>query len=84
LYAVLKLINKIKKIFGLKIKDESAQVLIITKGAASKEYDNIEEAISELEKTENISEKKIGKLRASIKKLQNNSVIKIKDGEIIN
>ena len=48
-----------------------------------KEYDSIEEAITDLESDPNVSAAKIEKLRTSLKNLKNRTSIKIKNGEII-
>ncbi len=63
----------------------SAPLIVIKKDAEDtiKEYNSIEEAIKDLEKDPNISTKKIGKLRDSLKNLKNKNTIKISNGEII-
>jgi len=48
-----------------------------------KEYRSIEEVLAELENDPNVSKAKIEKLRSSLKNLKNKTVIKIRNGEII-
>jgi len=64
----------------------SAPVLIIKKDTNDsniKEFNSIEEAISDLENDPNVSAIKIEKLKLSLKNLKNKTSIKIKNGEII-
>ncbi|MFZ1321300.1 MAG: hypothetical protein WAT71_07060 [Ignavibacteria bacterium] len=72
-----------KKILGIKDSDKKAPFVIISKEPSIIEYDNIEIAISELEKDPDIPRYKIEKIRASFEKLKNNGKVKIRDGEII-
>ncbi len=48
-----------------------------------KEFKSIDEAIADLESDLNVSKEKIEKLKSSLLKLKNNSIIKIRNGEII-
>lgn len=48
-----------------------------------KEYNSIEEAISDLESDPNVSAVKIEKLRSSLNSLKNKTSIKIRNGEIV-
>jgi septal ring factor EnvC (AmiA/AmiB activator) len=73
-------------IFFTKKQPKSAPLLIIKKETDEpnvKEYNSIEEAIADLEKDPNVSADKIDKLRSTLKKLKNNTSIKIKDGKIL-
>ncbi len=78
----------LKKLCGLfkKGHSTSAPVLIIKKDTNDsniKEFNSIEEAISDLENDPNVSAIKIEKLKLSLKNLKNKTSIKIKNGEII-
>jgi hypothetical protein len=65
---------------------KSAPILIIKKETDDsniKEYLSIEEAIADLENDPNVSAEKIEKLRESLNNLKNKTLIKIKNGDII-
>ncbi len=55
----------------------------MSKEPAVIEYDNVEVAISELEKDPDIPMNKMEKIRASFEELKNKGKIRIKNGEII-
>ncbi|MEX1276527.1 MAG: hypothetical protein WEE20_11365 [Bacteroidota bacterium] len=81
----MKIIEKLVGLFSKKHSD-AVPLLIIKKGtddADVKEFKSIEDAIADLENDPDVSAVKIEKLKSSIKKLKNKSVIKIKNGEII-
>ena len=81
----VKTLNKLMELFTKK-QNKSAPLLIIKKetdNANVKEYNSIEEAIKDLENDPNVPSEKIEKLRSSLKKLKNNSSIKIRNGEIL-
>ena len=61
-----------------------APVMVIsTDSNEIKEYESIEQALSELEKDPNVPIEKIERLKSSINKLRKRGVIKIQNGEII-
>ena len=65
---------------------DAAPLLIIKKEASdtnTKEYNSIEEAITDLESDPNVPFEKIEKLRTTLNKLKNKTSIKIRNGEII-
>ena len=65
---------------------KSVPLLIIKKNADDsnvKEFKSIEEAIADLENDPNVPSEKIEKLRSSLKKLKNKTLIKIRNGEIL-
>ena len=65
---------------------DAAPLLIIKKEASdtnTKEYNSIEEAITDLESDPNVPFEKIEKLRTTLNKLKNKTSIKIKNGEIV-
>jgi len=65
----------------------SAPLVIIKKGKEDenvKEYNSIEEVITDLENDPNVPKEKIEKLRLSLKSLKNKTSITIRNGEIIN
>jgi hypothetical protein len=73
------------RIFSKKLAKPSP-LLIIKKGKGDenvKEYNSIEEAITDLEKDPNVSHYKIEKLRLSLNNLKHKTTIKIRNGEII-
>lgn len=74
----------IQKVFGKSESDGKAPLVIINKDPEVIEYENIEVAISELEKDMDIPKNKLEKIRASFEELKNKGKIKIKNGEIIN
>lgn len=81
----LKIIEKLISLFK-KENSNTVPLLIIKKGTESeiiKEYNSIEEAITDLENDPNVSAKLVEKLKSSIKKLRNKTSIKIRNGEII-
>ncbi|HSQ47515.1 MAG TPA: hypothetical protein VLM44_11435 [Lutibacter sp.] len=64
----------------------SAPLLIIKKTADDsniKEYNSIEEAITDIEKDPNVPTEKIEKLKSSVRMLKDKTCIKIRNGEII-
>ena len=78
----------IKKLMGFftKSKSDPVPLLIIKKAVHDvnvKEYNSIEEAITDLENDPNVPTDKIDKLKSSLQKLKSKSSIKIKNGEII-
>lgn len=77
----------INKLFGLFRKKKSKQlpIIIINKKCKDivKEYDSIDQAISDLENDPNVPADKIEKLKASLKQLKNKNLITIRNGEII-
>jgi hypothetical protein len=73
----------VHKVFDKKKSSGKAPFVIINKDTAIIEYDNIEEAIAELEKDTDIPKHKMEKIRASFDKLKNNGKVKIRNGEII-
>ncbi|TSA36986.1 MAG: hypothetical protein D4R64_06375 [Porphyromonadaceae bacterium] len=80
--------NTMEKLMSLftKKQSKSAPLLIIkqdTDDANVKEYKSIDEAIADLENDPNVPSDKIEKLKSSLKKLQNKTSIKIRNGEII-
>jgi len=69
-----------------KKKTQTTPLLILKKEADDvnvREYKSIEEAIAGLENDLNVPKDKIEKLRSSLRNLKNNSLIKIKNREII-
>jgi hypothetical protein len=81
----LKTIQKLIGIFTKK-DQKSLPLLIIrkeTEDADVKEYNSIEEVISDLEKDPNVPADKIAKLKTSLKNLKNKHSIKIRNGEIV-
>jgi len=77
--------EKLMSLFTKK-QSKSAPLLIIkqdTDDANVKEYKSIDEAIADLENDPNVPSDKIEKLKSSLKKLQNKTSIKIRNGEII-
>jgi polyhydroxyalkanoate synthesis regulator phasin len=65
---------------------KSAPLLIIKKDTDDtniKEYQSIEEAISDLENDPNVPSDKIENLKSSLKQLKNKTSIKVRNGEII-
>ena len=79
----MSIITFIKNIFGKKESGNKAPFVIISKEPPIVEYDNIEVAISELEKDPDIPKHKLEKMRASFEELKDKGKIKIKNGEII-
>ena len=78
-------LKKLKNLFTKK-QSVSAPLLIIKKSADDtnvKEYNSIEEAITDLENDPNVPAEKIKKLKSSVKLLKDKSSIKIRNGEII-
>ncbi|MFA6483416.1 MAG: hypothetical protein WCW62_12610 [Bacteroidales bacterium] len=78
-------LKKLIRIFSKK-PAESAPLLIIKQDSDDsrvKEFDNIEEAIADLENDPNIPAEKLENLKASLKQLKNKTSIKIRNGEII-
>ena len=78
-------LKKLKSLFTKK-RSKSAPLLIITKDADDaniKEYQSIEDAISDLENDPNVPSYKIEKLKSSLKLLKNKTSIRIRNGEII-
>lgn len=81
----MKIIEKLISFFS-KEKYKTAPLLIIRKDAEKeniKEYNTIEEAISELEDDLSVSKDKIVKIKSSLHNLRFKSIVKIKDGEIV-
>jgi len=81
-------LKNIKKLMSLffKKKTQTTPLLILKKEADDvnvREYKSIEEAIAGLENDLNVPKDKIEKLRSSLRNLKNNSLIKIKNREII-
>ena len=77
-----------KKLWDLFTRKHTGTVplLIIKKGTNDGdviEYRSIEEAIADLERDPNVPSEKIDNLRSSLKRLKNNSSIKIRNGELI-
>ena len=65
---------------------DAAPLLIIKKEASdtnTKEYNSIEEAITDLQKDPNVPFDKIEKLKTSLKKLKSKTSITIRNGEIV-
>lgn len=75
--------NIIRNFLGKKESDSKAPFVIISKDPEVIEYENIETAISELEKDPDIPSYKIEKIRTSLEELKNKGKIRIKNGEII-
>jgi polyhydroxyalkanoate synthesis regulator phasin len=78
-------LKKLKNLFTKK-QSVSAPLLIIKKTADDanvKEYNSIEEAITDIEKDPNVPTEKIEKLKSSVRKLKDKTCIKIRNGEII-
>ena len=78
-------LKKLKHLFTNK-QSVYAPLLIIKKSADDanvKEYNSIEEAITDLENDPNVPAEKIKKLKSSVKLLKDKSSIKIRNGEII-
>ena len=78
-------LKKLKHLFTNK-QSVYAPLLIIKKSADDtnvKEYNSIEEAITDLENDPNVPVEKIKKLKSSVKLLKDKSSIKIRNGEII-
>lgn len=80
--------NFLKKLNYLFTKKQSvsAPLLIIKKkvgDANVKEYNSIEEAITDIEKDPNVPTEKIEKLKSSVRMLKDKTCIKIRNGEII-
>ncbi len=84
----------IKKLIGFFTKKHSSSVpLLIIKNETDltllrnedniKEYNSIDEAITDLENDPNVPKNKIEKLKSSLKKLKNKNSIKIRNGEIV-
>lgn len=77
----------IEKILGAFTKKHVAQPLLIIKKDITdsniKEYNSIEEAITDLETDPNVPADKIEKLRASLKILKDKGSIKIRNGELL-
>lgn len=73
----------IHKAFGKTESVIKVPFVIINKDPEIIEYDNIEIAISELEKDPEIPKHKIEKIRASFEEMKNKGKIRIKNGEII-
>lgn len=78
---IMKFVNNF---FGKKESDKNAPFIIINKEPAVIEYDNIEVAISQLEKDPDIPKHKLERMRASFEELKCKGKIRIKNGEIIN
>lgn len=87
----MKTLANLKNLFAKK-NINTAPLLIIKKNAGHsrmredvnvKEYNSIEEAISDLENDPNVPSDKIEKLRTSLKMLKNKTSITIRNGEII-
>ena len=77
-----------KKLWDLFTRKHAATVplVIIKKGTDDGdviEYRSIDEAIADLERDPNVPSEKIDNLRSSLKRLKNNSSIKIRNGELI-
>ena len=79
----MRIIKFLITLFGKKESDKKAPFVIISKEPQIIEYDNIEVAISELEKDPDIPKHKLEKMRASFEELKNKGKIKISNGEII-
>ncbi len=78
-------LKKLKNLFTQK-QSVSAPLLIIKKTADDanvKEYNSIEEAITDIEKDPNVPTEKIEKLKSSVRLLKDKTCIKIRNGEII-
>jgi polyhydroxyalkanoate synthesis regulator phasin len=78
-------LKKLKNLFTKK-QSVSAPLLIIKKTADDanvKEYNSIEEAITDIEKDPNVPTEKIEKLKSSVRLLKDKTCIKIRNGEII-
>lgn len=78
-------LKKLKNLFTKK-HSVSAPLLIIKKTADDaniKEYNSIEEAITDIEKDPNVPTEKIEKLKSSVRMLKDKTCIKIRNGEII-
>ncbi len=78
-------LKKLKNLFTKK-QSVSAPLLIIKKTADDanvKEYNSIEEAITDIEKDPNVPTEKIEKLKSSVRMLKDKTCIKIRNGEII-
>ena len=76
--------NWFKKLFGKIAEVRKAPVMVISADSNEiKEYESIEQALSELEKDPNVPKEKIERLKSSINKLRIRGVIKIQNGEII-
>lgn len=78
-------LKKLKHLFTKK-QSVSAPLLIIKKTADDsniKEYNSIEEAITDIEKDPNVPTEKIEKLKSSVRMLKDKTCIKIRNGEII-
>lgn len=74
------------KRFFVKKHAHSVPLLIIKQNADNsnvKEYKSIEEAIADLENDPSVLLHKIEKLKSSVKKLKDKTLIKIKNGELI-
>ena len=81
----MKAVEKLKSFFKKK-NPKPGPLLIIRKEAEDshiKEYNSIEEAITDLENDPNVPADKIEKLKSSLNKLKSSSSIKIKNGEIM-
>lgn len=73
----------IKEFFGRNEAGKKAPFVIISKEPSVIEYENIEVALSELEKDPDIPKHKLEKLRAEIESLKSKGKIKISNGEIV-
>lgn len=80
----MKFIKKLHDFFKKK-QNDAMPLLVIKKYADNdvREYKSIEDAIADLEKDPNVPADKIQKIKKSLKNLKNKTIIKIKNGEII-
>lgn len=72
--------------FKRKVRGGSSPLIIIRKDSVDnniKEYQSIEDAITDLENDPNVSPSKIENLKLSLKNLKNKTSIRIQNGEIL-
>jgi len=79
----MNLFSRLLRSLGFGNKAASPPIVIINKDSESTEFNNIEDAVAELERDFNISKDKIEVIKASIRKLKAKNIIKIKNGEIL-